>query len=140
MTKQNARYRTQWAAQFAAAAELVRRDYLVSLTFGNAAVSDLLVQSPGGCTFTIDVKGQSTKNFWLVQRRPSNDRHYFVLVFLPPAFAPPKFFILSSNQLMQHRQEYEREATQRGKYRDDLGGMNWRTALPYEGKWDALPA
>jgi hypothetical protein len=140
VSTQNTRYRTQWASQFSAAAELVRRNYLVSLTFGNAAVSDLLVQSPRGHAFTIDVKGQSTRNFWLVQRRAPNPNHYFILVHLPPEFAPPRFFVLTSDQLMKHREEYEAASTLRGKYRDDLGGMNWTTALPYEGKWDALPA
>jgi len=33
MGKQATRYKTQWAAQFFAAAELTRRAYLVSLTF-----------------------------------------------------------------------------------------------------------
>ena len=107
---------------------------------GNAAVSDLLVQTPQGQAFTIDVKGQSSKNFWLVQRRPANATHYFVLVYLPPKYEPPRFFVLSSDQLMKHRGEYEIAATARGKYRDDLGGMNWATALPHEGQWDALPA
>jgi hypothetical protein len=140
MSKQNTRYRTQWAAQFSVAAELVRRDYLVSLTFGNAAVADLLVQSPNGANFAIDVKGQSSKNFWLVQRREANDKHFFVLVYLPPGFKPPQYFILSNDQLMKHRAEYEAEAMARGKYRDELGGMNWATARPYEGQWGALPS
>ena len=60
---QATRYKTQWATQFYAAAELTRRGYLVSLTFGNAAVSDLHVQSPDGVLFTVDVKGQSSRNF-----------------------------------------------------------------------------
>lgn len=69
MSKQNLRYRTQWTSQFYAAAELTRRGYLVSLTFGNAPVSDLLVRSLDDNQFSVDVKGQSTKNFWLIQRR-----------------------------------------------------------------------
>ena len=139
MSAQQARYRTQWASQFSVASELVRRDYLVSLTFGNAAVADLLVQSPKGTTFTIDVKGQSSKSFWLVQRREEKANHFFVLVYLPPAYKPPEFFVLSNSQLMRHRAEYESAATVRGKYRDDLGGMNWTTVLPYLDQWGALP-
>ncbi len=140
MSSQNKRYQTQWSSQFYAAAELVRRGYLVSLTFGNAAISDLLVQSPQGHTFTIDVKGQSSRNFWLVQRRLINHNHFFILVYLPPNLVTPRFFVLSSEQLMCHRKEYEDKSTERKKYRDDLGGMNWSTAIPHEGKWDILPA
>ncbi|WP_148212916.1 hypothetical protein [Citrifermentans bemidjiense] len=138
-SSQTARYKTQWCAQFYAAAELTRRGYLVSMTFGNATASDLIVQSPGGYPFTVDVKGQSTKNFWLIQRRPDNAAHYFILVYLPPAFEPPRFFVLSCSQLMGHRAEYEQASTVRGKYRDDLGGMNWSTALSHEGQWEILP-
>jgi hypothetical protein len=111
----------------------------VSLTFGNAPVSDLLVRSPNGSQFTVDVKGQSTKNFWLVQPRIPNPGHFFILVFLPAQYAPPQYFIISSDELMCLREEYKQSALVRGKYRDDLGGINWSTALRYGGKWDTLP-
>lgn len=139
MASQNIRYKTQWAAQFFAAAELTRRGYLVSLTFGNATISDLLVQSPKGTVFTVDVKGQSNKSFWLIQQRKPDPLHYFVLVYLPPKFEAPRFFVLSSDELMRRRDEYRESVIGRGKYRDELGGMNWTGAFPYEGKWDALP-
>jgi hypothetical protein len=136
---QQTRYKTQWAAQFYAAAELTRRGYLVSLTLGNAPFADLLVQSPKGAKFAIDVKGQSTKNFWLIQNRPKNDDHYFVLVFLSKNMEQPKYFIMSSNELMRKREEYKNRMIEGGRYRDDLGGINWSTAFDYENKWDNLP-
>jgi len=46
MSSQTRKYLPQWACQFYAAAELTRRGYLVSLTFGNAPVADLLVVNP----------------------------------------------------------------------------------------------
>jgi hypothetical protein len=140
MSEQDTRYRTQWSSQFYAAAELTRRGYLVSLTFGNAPVSDLLVQSPSGDHFTVDVKGQSTKNFWLIRPRTAKPDHYFILVFVPRDGSPPKFFIVRSDELMRHREKYKQSALiSSGKYRDDLGGINWGTALAYEDKWDSLP-
>jgi hypothetical protein len=139
MGTQIARYKTQWASQFYAAAELTRREYLVALTFGNAPVSDLLVQSPSGNHFTVDVKGQSTKNFWLTQPRPSNPDHYFILVYLPKDYEKPKYFIISSDELMRKREEYKNRVIHKGRYRDDLGGINWSTAFDYEDKWDSLP-
>ena len=138
-SKQRLKYKTQWASQFYAAAELTRRGHLVSLTFGNAPVADLLVQSPEGSQFTVDVKGQSTKNFWLIQRRDPIPDHYFVLVYVPKGKEPPSFYILSSDEMMTKRTEYELESTKRGKYRDDMGGFNWSTALPYQDRWEALP-
>lgn len=70
-SSQATRYKTQWSTQFFVAAELTRRGYLVSLTFGNAAITDLLVQSPRGVNFTIDVKGQSNRSFWDTKKRES---------------------------------------------------------------------
>lgn len=58
------RYDIQWCAQFYVCAELTRREYLVALTLGNAQETDIFVSSPSGRNFRIDVKGQSTKNFW----------------------------------------------------------------------------
>ncbi|MFX0198990.1 MAG: hypothetical protein ACFFCW_22945 [Candidatus Hodarchaeota archaeon] len=137
--KQAVRYKTQWATQFYTAAELTRRGYFVSLTFGNAPVSDLLVQSPQGTQFTVDVKGQSTRNFWLIQSRPVNPSHYFILVYLPQNLEPPKYFVLSSDELMRRREEYRQSVLHRGKYRDELGGINWSTAFDYENQWENLP-
>jgi hypothetical protein len=140
MGKQITRYKTQWAAQFFTAAQLTRRGYLVSLTFGNAPTSDLLVQSPNGAQFTVDVKDQSTKNFWLIQRREPNPNHYFNLVYLPKNIDnAPRYFVLSSDELMKRREEYRQSVLHKGRYRDDLGGINWTTAFDYENKWDNLP-
>jgi len=136
---QSQKYKTQWAAQFFAAGELTRRGYLVSLTFGNAPISDLLVRSQNGVQFTVDVKGQSKKNFWLIQPRKSDSSHYFILVFLPPVSQHPRFFILSCDELMKKREEYRQSVLIRRKYRDELGGINWSTAFDYEDKWDVLP-
>lgn len=107
MMSQKGRYQTQWSSQFFASAELARRGYLVSLTFGNAPESDLLVRSPSGSPFTVDVKGQSNKSFWLIQSRASNPNHYFILVYLPKDYGIPRYFILASNELMRRREEYK---------------------------------
>ncbi len=140
MSKQNLKYKTQWAAQFYVAAELTRRGFLVSLTFGNAPVSDLLVRTISDSHFSVDVKGQSTRNFWLIQRRQVLLNHYFILVYLPDAYNPPEYYIMSSAELMKKREEYKESVMHRGKYRDDLGGINWSTALQYKDNWDILPS
>ena len=139
MTAQEKRYRTQWATQFFASAELTRRGYLVSLTFGNAPVSDLLVCSPSGKHFTVDVKGQSTKNFWLIQPRLASSDHYFILVYLPKKDEPPRYFIMTSNELMKRREEYKQLVLPNGRYQDALGGIKWTTAFHYENNWEILP-
>ena len=69
----NKRYLTQWGAQFYVAAELSRRNYLVTFTFGNAPTTDLLVVSPNEKAFRVEVKGQKTHNFWLIKKRMVED-------------------------------------------------------------------
>jgi len=140
MIDQTKKYQTQWAAQFYAAAELTRRGYLVSLTLGNAPVADLLVISPDGRNFMVDVKGQATGNFWIIKRRPPQDNLFYILVYLPRDGGYLKFFILSYSELMKEREEYRKRIKSKGgKYRDSLGGINWSTALKYEDRWDKLP-
>lgn len=142
MTSQSRRYQTQWAAQFYVAAELTRRGYQVAFTLGNAPKTDLMVSTPDDSVqFKIDVKGQSTRNFWLVQKRAIQDDLYYILVYLAKdGSEPPRFFMLSCAQMMQERKEYRKhiESTS-GKYQEDMGGMNWSTAFGYEDKWDILP-
>ena len=139
MSKQTKRYRTQWASQFYAAAELTRRGYLVSLTFGNAHVADLLVQSEDDRMFTVDVKGQSTKNFWLIQPRPIIKNHYYIFVYLPRNGGDPSYFVASCEEVMNLRNEYKKRMIEEGKkYDDKLGGFNWTDILPYENRWEIL--
>jgi len=140
MSRQSRKYQTQWAAQFYVAAELTRRGYLVSLTLGNAPVADLLVVSPKQHHFRVDVKGQSTKNFWLIQRGEPCEDLYFVLVYLPKDNESPRLFVLSSAELMKRREEYKQHIESiGGKYKDEMGGVNWTTAFEYEDHWDILP-
>jgi hypothetical protein len=100
-----------------------------------------MVISPAKEQFKVDVKGQSSRNFWLIQRRGEDPNLFFILVFLPKVGNPPQYFILSCAEMMKNRDEYEQHiAQQGGTYRDDLGGMNFSTVLKYEDCWEILPA
>lgn len=132
------RYQTQWASQFYVAAELTRRGYLVAFTLGNAPRTDLLATSPSGHCFRVEVKGQATGNFWLIRRHDPDPDHYYVLTYLPKE-GSPDFFILTSGEVQQLRQEYADRMAQTGRYRDDLGGFNWTTPHPHKNRWDKLP-
>jgi hypothetical protein len=74
---------TQWATQFLAAAELIRRGYTVSFTQGNnTPVADLMVGSPSSKLFWVDVKGLSSKNIWVVSPKDSREELFYVLMLL----------------------------------------------------------
>ena len=134
------RYRTQWAAQFYAAAELTRRGYLVAFTLGNAPATDLLAISTGGVKFMVDVKGLSSKNFWLVREREPQDDLYYVLVYLPSDLKLPEFFILKSGELMDAIKKLKKQTHAAGKKWVDSGaGIDWGTALSYGNRWNILP-
>jgi hypothetical protein len=116
----------QWAAQFAVASELCKKDYQVALTMGNAPVIDLMVVSPSGEQFLIDVKGLSTRTTWLVKRKPDTRNLYYVLVFVPPN-APNQFFVMS-------------QATINSLIREGVpSDIPWNRALDHLDKWDVLP-
>ena len=67
------RGRTQWASQFLAAAELIRRGYVVTFTTGNnTPLADLMVGTHTGEQFWVDVKGLSSKDSWNVKPKPDH--------------------------------------------------------------------
>ncbi len=132
------RYRTQWAAQFYVAAELTRRDCLVSLTLGNAPVKDLLVVNPAGCNLSVDVKGLADRNFWLIKRRTPGRDLFYVLVSVPKD-GPPRFFIMSSIEVIQRIDRYKKERLRAGKrYHENMEGFGWADAVEHENRWSIL--
>jgi hypothetical protein len=134
------RYCTQWAAQFFAAGELSRRDYRVALTLGNAAEADLVVRSPDGALFEVDVKGLSGQNFWLIRERDPREGLYFVLVYVPPAGSSPRFFVASSAAVMADVRALMEQDGAKGLTEKPTGtGIRWRMAEKYEDRWDCLP-
>lgn len=135
------RYHTQWAGQFYVAAELTRRGYSVTLTLGNARRTDLVVISPNGTMFKVEVKALSNKNFWIISPPPDADDHFYVLVYLPKdEAAPPQFFVMTCRETQQLRKAYEAKTKARGsKYSDDFAGFNWRDPFAYAGRWESLP-
>jgi hypothetical protein len=140
--RQSRRYQTQWTAQFYAAAELTRRGYLVAFTLGNAPATDLLVsRSDGKAHFRVDVKRQSTRNFWLVRGQEVEHDLYYVLVYIPRNLADhPQYFILSSAEMTHESAQDRRAIESRGtEYRENLAGMNWSAALKYKDRWNILP-
>lgn len=138
MQKPKSGYQTQWAAQFYVAAELSRRGYMVALTLGNAPRTDLMATSPSGKCLRVEVKGQATKNFWIVRRHPIDPDHFYFFVFLPKS-GSPEFFVLTCEEVQALREEYAVRMRENGRYRDDLGGLNWTTPFPHRDRWDKLP-
>jgi len=154
-TERRSSHRTQWAAQFAVASELCKRDCQVSLTLGNHPSADLMAISPKGVPFTVDVKGLYKKNFWAVRAKAKQANLFYIFAFVPdpdegqnadPDKARNRFFILTQDWV---NKEIEADLTlartraaEKGRSEEKIGnfpGIKWGLAEACENAWDILP-
>jgi hypothetical protein len=137
-------HQTQWAAQFAVASELCKRGYEVGFTMGNHPAIDLMVVSPKGVNFLVDVKGQYKPNFWPVRPKMTRDKLFYVLAFVPENVLN-QFFILTQDQVNQGiRIDLEHARSLRkakGLSGDpaDFPGIQRKFAQGFEDAWKVLP-
>ena len=145
MKEQHSTHQTQWAAQFGVASELCKRGYLVALTVGNHPAVDLMVMSPEGKPFSIDVKGLYKKNFWVIKQKPELANLYYVLAFVPRD-APARFFILNQAEvnakIPQHLDRIRANRMKKGLSVEKVGvitGLPWEFTEHFENQWKKLP-
>lgn len=98
MKERHSSHQTQWAAQFAVASELCKRGYQVALTLGNHPAVDLMVQSPNGTKFTVDVKGLQGRNPWVVRAKSLQDGLFYIFAFVPTG-AANRFHIATQKEV-----------------------------------------
>ena len=104
MKTRRSSHQTQWAAQYAVASELCRRGYQVALTLGNHPNTDIMVVSPKGTQFLVDVKGQYAENPWPVSPKQTvGGSLFYVFAFVPdPSKGQPRFTVLSQDEVNKH--------------------------------------
>lgn len=144
--KRRSSHQTQWAAQFAVASELCKRGYEVALTMGNHPTKDIMVSSPKGESFGVDVKGLYKRNFWAIRPKPERTDIYYIFAFVPDQ-NQNRYFVLTQAQVnegIQEDRERAREAAVRkGRSADaavEFPGVQWVYAERFEGCWEQLPA
>ena len=143
-TKSQSAQRTQWAAQFAVASELCKRGYHVAMTMRIHPVIDLMVVSPKGVPFLIDVKGQHKKHSWPVRLKKARGKLFYVLALVPDV-GQNRFFILTQETLEKEIQRDLQQAIVRRKARGldglplSLRSVEWDFAKKHEGAWKVLP-
>lgn len=143
MKPRHSGHQTQWAAQFAVASELCKQGYEVALTMGNHPSVDLMVVSPGGVQFGIDVKGLHVRNFWLVKPKPDRRGLYYVLAFVPRG-AGNRYFVLSqagaNAEIAANERACAELAAAKGKVAaPGFEGIPFAAAEKYADAWQALP-
>lgn len=138
-------HRTQWAAQFAVASELCKRDYQVAFTMGNHPQVDLMVISPRGAKFVIDVKGLYKKNFWVVSTKTNRKGLFYVLAFVPDD-EPNQFFVLTqtevNREVLRHSERIRAKKLKKGlsiEKPERFPGLLWGYAEKFKDRWDKLP-
>ena len=137
-------HQTQWAAQFAVASELCKHGYEVALTMGNHPKVDLMVISPSGNRFSVDVKGLYKRNWWTVSPSVSGKELYYVFAFVPPG-RPNEFFIFSEDEVNAAIAAESSAARLRAEAKglvskfDQFPGVSWSAAAAHEGEWRKLP-
>ena len=135
-------HQTQWAAQFAAASELCRRSYQVALTLGNQPSVDIMVMSPNGYQFKIDVKGLYRPNYFIIRRRELIEGLCYILVLVPDPPANPEFFILTHEQVIAAQIDDLAIGRLRNPDINDtypVQGIRWKAAQNFKDKWCSLP-
>jgi len=139
-------HRTQWAAQFAVASELCKRGYEVALTMGNHPRKDIMVSSPSGTDFSIDVKGLYKRNFWAVKKKSPIDHLFYVFAFVPDD-KPNRYFILTQAEVNEGidrvtavAMEGAKRRGEEGNWTESFPGVAWPYAAEFESQWDKLPA
>lgn len=146
LKKRRPGHQTQWAAQFAVASELCKQGYEVALTLGNHPRKDLMVSSPSGLSFGIDVKGLYKPNYWAISRKQErSDLLFYVLAFVPEG-TPNRYFILTQAEVNAGIDEVIERARagaaakgKDGAWIDKFTAVSWKYATKFEDRWDRLP-
>lgn len=120
--------------------ELAKRGYKVQLTDSRFPTYDMLVVSPNGKHFGIEVKGQSTNNFWRFNEREPKPDMFYAFIYVPIR-GIPKVFIMESSTTMDLWNEYKNKVCERTVKNDKTyqWGINWKQPSPYENRYDLLP-
>lgn len=137
------------AGEFAVASELNRRHVLASVTYGASKAADIFALNDHmRRVVRIEVKTTDKRRWVLgknVAERPSGDV-FWVLVQLPPPDQPPRFFVLSEQEIhdiwRKDAEEYDREYETRHRRKfEGLGVPNVSLddrVLACEGQWEKI--
>ena len=126
------------------ASELCKRGYQVAITMGNHPLIDLMVISPKGASFLVDVKGQYKPNFWPVHPKKKTENLFYVLALVPED-ATNRFFILTQDQAnegiridLEHGRALRRAEGRSGEP-GEFPGIQRNFAEQFEDAWKSFP-
>lgn len=123
---------TGLAGEFFVAAELLKRNLQVSITFGNAKSVDLFALNENGHTYTVQVKSLRTKNYFLISRTVIIPDQVYVFVILNRPGQPVDYYIALGSQLLENESGY--------RYLDDakMPGINPKELESFRDQWSVF--
>jgi hypothetical protein len=142
-------YFSQWAGQFFVAAELTRREYTMAFPLGNVKQTDLLVESPKGTPFQIEVKtlrpqpNKQRHNFWLYSRPTQQKSKFYIFVHIDETHTleHPRFYILKNDEAFKEWDDYYNSHSGPSKPTDKFWGAPFGAIEKYgkQDPWKRLP-
>jgi len=132
-------HNTEQAARGYMMYQLAKRGYTVQFTDSRFPLEDLLVLSPSGKHFGIDVKGMRGRGSWIYKECEPNLERFYAFTYVPDAEIP-KVFIMDSETAQRLLKENRRKVLAKNPdSTDPLRGMNWTEVYTYEDRYDLLP-
>lgn len=135
---------TSWAATLATAAELARRCYDATITFGNTPKVDMLAATKGGQAFKVQVKGISWENALRIQKSffdmPTQQDLFLFIVVVPRDIAKPfQFFIMTHEESKKAYASMGTVKRDGSPYKEGNEGLTCGVVKMHKDRWDKLP-
>ena len=127
------------AGELFVAAELLKREFQTSVTFGNAKAIDLLAHNPKiDYTFPVQVKALRTTNYFLINRDRVHPAHIYVFVLLNKPGESVRYFIVPGSVLTDEAERFGKDFQH-----PTMPGIHPKRLAEFEDAWyhfDKIPA
>lgn len=121
------------AGEMFVAAELLKREFQVSLTLGNAKSIDLFAYSEAkDRTYEVQVKTLRTSNCYLLRIQDIIPEHIYVFVLLHKTGQAVEYFILTDQEIIEN----EKMLYGGGDGKQRMSGILMTPLKGYKDRWD----
>ncbi|MFA5324508.1 MAG: hypothetical protein WC373_17660 [Smithella sp.] len=121
------------AGEMFVAAELLKREFQVSLTLGNAKAIDIFAYSEiDERTYEVQVKTLRTSNCYLLKVQDIIPDHIYVFVLLHKPGQPVEYFILRGDEIINN----EKTLYGGGDGKQKMSGILMGPLKAYKDRWD----
>lgn len=120
------------AGELFVAAELLKRDYQVSLSFGNAKSVDLFVfNERTQRTLIVQVKALRSKNYFTLDPRNVTPEHIYAFALLNRPDEAVEFYITDGTTLLSEKERFFGKGFETSKF----NGIYYKNLLPFKSNW-----